>query len=124
MFSILTPTPQTLYLSGLNVSSLDPRLSESAWILILPENFATQLWGALPQAAQVAGISPGLGGPACLRRERWLKKTQNSVSAAGTRSQTGRQASATAVPRRLASDSLKYMLGSVWHFKRKSVKLC
>ena len=63
MFSILTPTPQTLYLSGLNVSSLDPRLSESAWILILPENFATQLWGALPQAAQVAGISPGSGVP-------------------------------------------------------------
>ena len=61
VFSILTPTPQTLYLSGLNVSSLDPRLSESAWILILPENFATQLWGALPQAAQVAGISPAWG---------------------------------------------------------------
>ena len=58
VFSILTPMPKTLYLSGLNVNSLDLRLSGSAWILILPENFAAQLWGALPQPAQVAGISP------------------------------------------------------------------
>lgn len=115
VFSILTQHLQTLYLSGLNVSSLDPRLSGSAWI----PNFARELChpalGALPQPAQVAGISPAWR--ARQASGRCGSSAEQPEGSGDPRSQTGVTGSAAAVLQRLASGSSRVHAGICVAFK-------
>ena len=125
--------PKTLYLSLLNVIYLDPRLSRSAWILILPLNLAIPAPWRPSSASQGDGHLPwhrGSSGPPAREAAEENEQAKSSGGGEAARERkirTSREArthfqdrvtGSQQLPSQgmLVSNSVKYMLGYVCDF--------
>lgn len=125
-------SPRILYF---NTNTSDPifirikcqLLGSQAVGICLDSNFARELChpalGRPSSASPGCGYLPSLEGPAGLGQEV-AQESAEQPEGSGDTLPDGVTGSATAVLQRLASDSVKYTLGSVWPFKRKSVTPC